>query len=520
MPDTAFTLQPGTLTLARLHGLWRRPQPLELAADCWDAVRRSAEAVAAVIDSGKAVYGITTGFGSLAKTQIPADQVAELQRRLVLSHCAGVGDALPDRVVRLALILKVNALARGHSGLRPEVIEALARLHNADALPVIPAQGSVGASGDLAPLAHLSAALIGEGEIKLGSQTLPAAKALAKLDMAPLTLAAKEGLALLNGTQVSTALALDGLFAGLDAIAALLNAGALTVDAALGSDVPFDPRIQDLRGQPGQIEAAAVLRALLKGSAIRASHLDCERVQDPYSLRCQPQVMGAVLDTLRAAAAMLAREANAVSDNPLVFAESGEVLSGGNFHAEPVALAADAMAVALAEIGALSERRTALLVDAHMSGGLPAFLVADPGLNSGFMIAEVTSAALMSENKQRAAPASIDSTPTSANQEDHVSMACHGARRLLEMADNLERIVAIEALVAAQGVEFRAPLKTSPRLAAVLARLRRSVPALGPDRLMAPDLETAAALVRDGTLIEAAGRAGLPALDREDQDHE
>ncbi len=502
MPETTFRLQPGALALAQLHRLWRRPHALELATDCWDAVRRSAEAVAAVVDSGKAVYGITTGFGSLAKTQIPADQVAELQRRLVLSHCAGVGEPLPDRVVRLALVLKINALARGHSGLRPEVIEALVRLYNEDALPVIPAQGSVGASGDLAPLAHLSAALIGEGEIVLGGKTLPAAKALAKLGMAPLTLAAKEGLALLNGTQVSTALALDGLFAGLDAVAALLSAGALTVDAALGSDVPFDPRIQALRGQPGQIEVASILRALLDGSAIRASHVDCERVQDPYSLRCQPQVMGAVIDTLGAAAAMLAREANAVSDNPLVFAETGEVLSGGNFHAEPVALAADMIALALAEAGAISERRIALLTDARMSE-LPAFLVSEPGLNSGFMIAQVTAAALASETKQMAAPCSVDSLPTSANQEDHVSMAAHGARRLARMAENLGKVAAIELLAAAQGVDFRRPLETSPRLEAVMAALRARVAFLDQDRALAPDIARALGLVTEGWFFEA-----------------
>ena len=497
MPDQTFTLDPGTLTLSDLHRLWREPGRLELDPGCWAAVEGSAETVARVVGSEKAVYGITTGFGSLAKTRIAADQVAELQRRLVLSHCAGVGPALPDSTVRLSLLLKVNALARGHSGVRPEVLTGLEGLYNADALPVIPAQGSVGASGDLAPLAHLAAALIGEGEIKLAGEVLPAQEALAKIGAAPLELGAKEGLALLNGTQVSTALALEGLFAAADVVAALLAAGAMSVDAVLGSDVPFDPRIQALRGQPGQILVAESLRDLLDGSAIRASHLDCDRVQDPYSLRCQPQVMGAVLDLLGNAAAVLEREANAVSDNPLVFTETGEVLSGGNFHAEPVALAADTIALALAEAAALSERRIALLTDSRMSE-LPAFLVSEPGLNSGFMIAQVTAAALASETKQMANPCSIDSLPTSANQEDHVSMATHAARRLGPMSQNVGNIAAIELLAAAQGVDFRQPLETSPKLKQVLAALRARVPFLDQDRAMAPDIAKAQDLVAAG----------------------
>lgn len=492
-----FIIEPGALTLADLLAFWRRPSPVALAESAWPAIERSAEAVAAVVRDERRVYGITTGFGSLAKTSIAADQVTELQRRLVLSHSAGVGAPLSARVVRLILLLKINALARGFSGPRRIILETLIDLLNADALPVIPGQGSVGASGDLAPLAHLSGVLLGEGEVDLAGERLPAKEALARLGKAPLDLAAKEGLALLNGTQVSTALALEGLFAGYDVFAAALAAGAMSVDAALGSDVPFDPRISDLRGQPGQIEVARIMRGLLEGSAIRESHLECDRVQDPYSLRCQPQVMGAALDVLQSAGQTLEREANAVSDNPLVFADTGDVLSGGNFHAEPVAFAADMIALALSEIGALAERRIALLTDATMSS-LPAFLVAEPGLNSGFMIAHVTAAALASENKTLAHPASVDSLPTSANQEDHVSMAAFGARRLGDIAANSGRIVAIELLAAAQGIDLRKPLATSPELKRAHDQVRAVVPFLGDDRAFAPDIEAAYQTITGG----------------------
>ncbi|MCG8355994.1 MAG: histidine ammonia-lyase [Kiloniellales bacterium] len=494
---------PGRLSLAELRRAWRAPGAVSLDPAAWPAVERAAELVAEIVREGRTVYGVNTGFGKLARTSIDADQVTELQRRLVLSHAAGVGAPLSDRVVRLVLLLKVNALARGHSGARRETLEALLALLNGAAYPVIPGQGSVGASGDLAPLAHLSAALIGEGEMRLGGETRPARDALSKLGLAPLTLAAKEGLALLNGTQVSAALALDALFRGLDALEAALITGALSVDAALGSDVPFDPRISALRGQPGQIAVAAAMRGLLADSEIRASHLDCDRVQDPYSLRCQPQVMGAVADTLAAAAAMVGREANAVSDNPLVFPDAGELLSGGNFHAEPVGLAADMMAIALAEIGALAERRIALLTDAALSS-LPPFLTEEPGLNSGFMIAHVTAAALASENKSLAHPASVDSLPTSANQEDHVSMATFAARRLADILENLEGILAIELLAGAQGVDLRRPLKTGPRLQAVVDRLRETVPFLADDRAFAPDIAAARGLIAEGSLGKIA----------------
>jgi histidine ammonia-lyase len=499
--EPSLELAPGRLELAELHAQWRQPRPLALDPGAWPAVEAAAETVAAVVREGRRVYGITTGFGSLARAGISEDQVTELQHRLIRSHCAGVGDALRPDTVRMVLILKINALARGYSGVRREVIELLLALLNAGALPVVPAQGSVGASGDLAPLAHLAAPLIGLGELHLDGERLPAGEALRRLGLGPLRPAAKEGLALLNGTQVSTALALEGLFAALDVFAAALAAGAMSVDAALGSDAPFDARIQALRGQPGQIRVAEVLRGLLADSEIRASHLECDRVQDPYSLRCQPQVMGAALDLLEAAAGMLGREANAVSDNPLVFSEQNEILSGGNFHAEPVAMAADMIALALAEIGALSERRVALLTDERMSS-LPPFLVAEPGLNSGFMIAQVTAAALVGENKALAHPASVDSLPTSANQEDHVSMAAHAARRLGDMARNCGRIVAIELLAAAQGLDLRRPLATSPALRPVMTALRARAAFLDQDRPLAPDIAAAHALIESGWFLD------------------
>lgn len=497
MTDT-LTIDPGHLALPDLRRILRDPPVLALAPGCRAAIEDSARTVAEAAGGERAVYGVNTGFGLLAKKRIPPDQVRELQRRLVLSHSAGTGPDLPPGVVRLILALKINALARGHSGVRMAVIEALLALYNRGVLPVVPAKGSVGASGDLAPLAHLTGVLIGEGEADVDGERLPAAAALARAGLAPLVLEAKEGLALLNGTQVSTALGLAGLAAAEDGFAAALVAGALSVDAALGSDGPFDARIHDLRGQPGQRDVAAVYRSLLQGSGIRDSHREGhETVQDPYSLRCQPQVMGAVLDHLRFAAGVLEREANAVSDNPLVFPDSGDILSGGNFHAEPVALAADVLALSIAETGALSERRIALLMDTHLSG-LPPFLVADGGLNSGFMIAQVTAAALASENKQMAHPASVDSLPTSANQEDHVSMATHAARRLSDMADNLAGIVAVELLAAAQGIDLRAPLASSPALERARGLLRARVVVWTEDRAMAPDIAAAKRLVTEG----------------------
>ncbi len=466
-------------------------------------VAAGARTVAAILRRGLPVYGINTGFGRLADRRIESGDLGALQRNLVLSHAAGVGRALPAKVVRLMMALKLAALARGASGVRWGTVAHLATMLARGMIPVIPGQGSVGASGDLAPLAHLAAAMIGVGTAELEGEVLPAEVALARIGLAPIVLGPKEGLALLNGTQASTALALASLFAIEQLFAAAILCGALSVDAALASDAPFDPRIGALRPHPGQIDVAAALVALLAGSRIRASHQDCGKVQDPYSVRCQPQVMGACLDLMRFAAATLEREAASVTDNPVVFPDTGEVLSGGNFHAEPVAFAADIMALAVAEIGALAERRIAMLTDGTISG-LPMFLAAEPGLDSGFMIAHVTAAALASENKQRAAPASVDSLPTSANQEDHVSMATHAARRLMPMIENTTHIVAIELLVASSGIDHHAPLRSSPTLERVRARLRRDVKPMTGDRYLAPDIAAAAALIRDGALIALA----------------
>ncbi len=483
-------LMPGRLVLPQLRRIAAAPATFSLDPSADGPVRAAAALVERMAHSGQAVYGVTTGFGKLAQTRIAEGQLEQLQLNLLRSHAVGVGAPLPDEVVRLVLVLKAASLARGYSGVRPETIAQLLAFAGRGLMPVVPGKGSVGASGDLAPLAHLSLTLIGEGEVRYAGQVMPARAALDAVDLKPLSLGPKEGLALINGTQVSTALALAGLFATERLLAAALTAGALSVDAARGTDTPFDPRIHRVRGQPGQKVAAEVLRDLLVGSEIRASHADCDRVQDPYCLRCQPQVMGACLDQIRAAATRLVAEANAVSDNPLVFPDEGEILSGGNFHAEPVAFAADGIALALAEIGNMSERRTALLVDPVMSF-LPAFLVKTPGIDSGFMMAQVTAAALASENKILAHPASVDTIPTSANQEDHVSMATHAARRLLDMADNVGSIVAIELMAAAQGVDLLAPLKTSPRLAGVHASLREHVAPLDHDRVMAPDIAAA-----------------------------
>ncbi len=476
--------------------------PLTLDPAWREATARSAAALAARPAGGEALYGVNTGFGKLASTRIAPEGLAQLQLNLIRSHAAGTGPLLRAPVVRLVLALKAASLARGASGVRPEVVEALLALLAHDVLPAIPAKGSVGASGDLAPLAHLSLVLIGEGQAVHQGRLLDGTQALATAGLAPLSLAPKEGLALLNGTQVSTALALAGLFAAQDLLRTALLAGAMSVDAARGSDTPFDARIHALRGQPGQIRCAAALRALLAGSEIRDSHREGDpRVQDPYSLRCQPQVAGACLDLLDHAAGVLLREANAVTDNPLVV-DGGpagfEVLSGGNFHAEPVAFAADTIALALAELGAISERRLALLTDPALNSGLPAFLVADSGINSGFMIAQVTAAALVAENRALAAPRSVDSLPTSANQEDHVSMATGAALRLSEMAENLATILAIEILAAAQGIGFHRPLRSSPPIEAAHAMLREQVAPWDADRTMAPDIEAAKRMVEQG----------------------
>ena len=495
-------LEPGGLTLAGLAAFAKSPEKVTLDSSDRARLQAGADAVRRMVAEGKAVYGINTGFGKLANTHIADGELELLQRNLVLSHSVGVGALLPDDVVRLVMLLKVASLARGYSGVRPEVVDAILALLNAGVHPCIPSKGSVGASGDLAPLAHMSAVLLGLGEARCDGKIVPAAEGLKRAGISALRLGPKEGLALLNGTQVSTALALHGLFATENVFAAAVVSGAMSVDAAMGSDTPFDARIHQLRGHAGQIEAAEAYRRLLAGSAIRASHLTGDdKVQDPYSLRCQPQVMGACLDVMRQAAATLLIEANGVTDNPLVMPESGESLSGGNFHGEPVAFAADELALAIAEIGALAERRIALLIDATISG-LPPFLTSHSGVNSAFMIAHVTAAALASENKSIAHPASVDSLPTSANQEDHVSMATFAARRLGDMVENTATIVAIELLAAAQGIDFRRPLKSSAPLERAHAIVREVAPHLEGDRYLALDIGAVTPLVRAGRFAD------------------
>lgn len=495
-----LTLEPGKLTLDQLQSIHSGVVQLALADSCRANIRASQQVVQRAADGDAPVYGVNTGFGKLANQRISKEQLQTLQLNLIRSHSVGVGEPLAPDVMRLMLVMKAASLARGHSGVREVVIDTLLAVHNAGLVPYVPAKGSVGASGDLAPLAHMTLALMGEGEMLVDGQRLPALPVLQQAGITPLQLGPKEGLALINGTQTSTALALHALLSFEPVLEAALVIGALTIDAARGSDGPFDPRIHALRGQPGQIDVAQYYRELLKGSAIRNSHLNGDdRVQDPYCLRCQPQVVGACLDQLRHGALVLVREANAVTDNPLVFPEDGAMLSGGNFHAEPVALASDGMALAIAEVGAIAERRIAMLIDSSVSR-LPPFLTADAGLNSGFMIAHVTAAALASENKSLAHPASVDSLPTSANQEDHVSMATFAARRLQTMIDNTAHILGIELLAAAQGIEFLRPLGSSVALEQVHALLRQAVPAMSHDRYLAPDIAHASQLVRDGSL--------------------
>ena len=501
---------PGNLTLDQLRSFYFEPTQVELNESCWAAVDESQQTVAELLKTGESIYGLNTGFGLLAKQKISGKDLAQLQLNLVRSHAAGVGEPLDQSVVRLIMLLKLASLARGYSGVSRGVIEHLTTLLNAGVIPVIPSQGSVGASGDLAPLAHMSLPLIGEGRVWLpGIEiSVPAQYGLDHARLSPLELGPKEGLALLNGTQVSTALALAGLFQTERVFGAAVVAGAMSIDAAKGSDTPFDPRIHTIRNHPTQVECAAMYRDLLDGSEIRASHVDCDRVQDPYSLRCQPQVMGGCLESINHAHEVLLREANAVSDNPLVFSSDKSILSGGNFHAEPVGLVADQLAVAIAEIGALSERRIALLIDRHLSN-LPSFLVKDGGLNSGFMIPQVTAAALVAENQHLAGPITINSLPTSANQEDHVSMATYAARRLTPMSHNAAAIVAIELLAACQGIDFHEPLKTSPPLEAVYEAVRALVPHYYKDRAFDEDI---AAITK--YVLESGELAAKPFPDR------
>lgn len=492
-----FTINPGRMTLFEIRTIYRNEQKISLESGAWDLVRQSRKIVDTIIEEGRTVYGINTGFGLLAQTSIPDDQLSLLQTNLVLSHSTGVGRPLKDDVVRLIYILKISSLAQGHSGIRASTVEAFIEFVNAGLIAEIPEKGSVGASGDLAPLAHMTAAMMGEGFVRLNGERMAATEGLTKAGLKSITLNSKEGLAFLNGTQVSTALAIKGLFQAEDTFAAAVVAGSMSIDALMGSVAPFDKRIHIARGQPGQIAVAPLYLELMKGSEINEAHVDCDKVQDPYSLRCQPQVMGAALDVINNAAKTLLIEANAVTDNPLIFTDNGDVISGGNFHAEPVAFAADMLALAICEIGSISERRTSIMVDPKMSD-LPAFLVENSGVNSGFMIAQVSAAALVSENKTKAHPSSVDSIPTSANQEDHVSMATYGARRLTNMCFNSAAVIGVELLAAAQGIDFRAPHKTSEKLDNYHKLIRSNVPHYTVDRFFAPDMERATEMVLAG----------------------
>ncbi|MEB8386997.1 histidine ammonia-lyase [Rhodobacteraceae bacterium KMM 6894] len=501
-----ITLTPGTTDLSVLESIWRGTGAVALDPSTGAAIQASADLVARAAQGNMPVYGVNTGFGKLASVKIPAKDTAQLQRNLILSHCCGVGEPLEPDTTRLMMALKLLSLGRGASGVRPELVALLEGMISKGVTPVVPVQGSVGASGDLAPLAHMAAAMIGEGEAVFDGTRMPGGDALKAAGLTPIQLGAKEGLALINGTQFSTACALSALFDAWQMVQSAVVTSALSTDAIMGSTAPLRAEIHTLRGHKGQIDVAAAMSALLDGSQIRESHReDDARVQDPYCIRCQPQVTGAAVDLLRFAAGTLEIEANAVTDNPLVLTETGDIVSGGNFHAEPVAFAADQIALALAEIGAIAQRRVALMVDPTLSFDLPAFLTPRPGLNSGLMIAEVTTAALMSENKHLAHACSIDSTPTSANQEDHVSMAAHAARRLKRMNANLSVILGVEAMCAAQGIEARAPLVTSAPLQGALTTFRATVKALGDDRYMAPDIEAAADMIRNGDLARASG---------------
>ena len=502
-------LMPGTVSLAELESVWREPQPVQLDERSRPGIEASATLVAACAADDAPIYGVNTGFGKLATIKIAPEDTETLQRNLILSHCCGVGEPLDKATTRLMMVLKLLSLGRGASGVRWQTVVALQNLVNSDVLPVVPCQGSVGASGDLAPLAHMTAVLIGHGEAVYLGDRVPAKDALARAGLEPITLGPKEGLAFINGTQFSTACALVGLFGAWRNASASVVSASLSTDAIMGSTAPLLDDIHLLRGHPGQIAVARAMREIMTGSEIRESHRDGDhRVQDPYCIRCQPQVTGAAMDLLHFAGRTLEIEANAVTDNPLVLVDQERIVSGGNFHAEPVAFAADQIALAVAEVGAIAQRRVALMVDPALSFDLPPFLTSEPGLNSGLMIAEVTTAALMSENKHLANPCSTDSTPTSANQEDHVSMAAHGARRLAQMNKNLATILGVELLCAAQGVEFRAPLETSPTLQKVMSDVRSVVPAIDVDRYLADDIGAAGELVSGGQLLQTAKLSG------------
>lgn len=498
-----ITLIPGQVTLTVLENIWRGNDSITLDPNSRPRIEAAQRLVQQAAEGKEAVYGVNTGFGKLASVKIAAKDTAALQRNLILSHCCGVGKPLDKATSRLMMALKLLSLGRGASGVAWETTQLIEGMLNRGVTPVIPDQGSVGASGDLAPLAHMAAVMIGSGEADFDGKRMSGKKAMKAAGLSTIELGPKEGLALINGTQFSTACSLTGLFMAWRNASAAIVTAALSTDAIMGSTAPLMDEIHTLRGHTGQIAAARAQRALMDGSEIREHHLDGDsRVQDPYCIRCQAQVTGAAMDLLWFAGRTLEIEANAVTDNPLVLVDKGLIVSGGNFHAEPVGFAADQIAIALTEIGAISQRRIALMVDPTLSFDLPPFLTPEPGLNSGLMIAEVTAAALMSENKHLANPCTTDSTPTSANQEDHVSMAAHAARRLERMNANLNTILGVEAICAAQGIEFRVPLLTSVKLQQVIKNLRKSVAIIEQDRYLAPDIEAATAMIANGSLIE------------------
>jgi histidine ammonia-lyase len=495
------------LTMADLARIARTRRAVAIAPDARARVRAARSVVDRVVAEGRRVYGVTTGFGSLSDVNIRPAETQALQRNLLRSHAVGVGAPFAPEVVRATLALKLNAFARGTAGAREAVVDAIAALLERDVVPVVPAQGSVGASGDLAPLAHLFLPLIGEGEVWRDGRRVPSAAALRDAGLSPIALEAGEGLALINGTQAMTAVAALALHDARSLLGAAQCAAALSIDALRGSVVPFGAAFRRARPHPGAAAVAENLERLLAGSAINASHADCKRLQDAYSLRTAPAVLGAALEAAAAASRTVAREMNADTGNPLVDAERGEILSGGNFHGEPVAIACDLLAIGLAEVASIAERRINRLVDPHLSE-LPAFLASEPGLHSGMMIAQYTAAALVSENKGLAHPASVDSIPTSAEKEDHVSMGTIAARKAEAVLRNAERVVAIELLAAVQGIEFLRPLETSAPLEAVVRAVRAASPRLAEDRSLAPDIEAVARLVQGGALAAAAASAG------------
>ncbi len=499
MPEY-ITIIPGKATLPMLEHIWHNNLAVKLEQSCRPDVERGNAIITKIAQGQKPIYGINTGFGKLANVRIPPAQTVALQRNIILSHCCGVGKPLSRQIVRLTMVLKILSLERGASGISWPVLELMADFLKHDILPVIPSQGSVGASGDLAPLAHLTAALIGVGQVQYQGKVMDTSSALQKANLKPVILGPKEGLSMINGTQVSTALALAGLFEAWHNIRCAITFSAMTTDAIMGSTAPLHPEIHRLRGHKGQIDTAAILMELLKNSEIRQSHQKNDpRVQDPYCIRCQPQVLGACIDLLRQVANTLLIEANGVTDNPLIVAKEvakEDVISGGNFHAEPVAFAADQIALAIAEIGSLAQRQVAMLIDPALNYGLPPFLSSNPGLHSGMMIAEIVTAALMSENKQKANPCSTDSIPTSANQEDHVSMACHAAFRLIDMNQNLRQLLSIQLMITSQAIEYRLPLKTSPHLQKILRLVRKTIPTLKEDRFLAQDIDNSTKLTQ------------------------